>query len=327
MSAEPKVTVITLSWNRKLVTLEWLESVFALNYSNYDVLVVDNGSSDDSVAAIREQFPEATVIENGENLGYTRGFNIGLEHAFRNGADYALVMNNDAVIDPEALRELVNVAEGDPRIGFVSGKVYNYFRPDEFETVGTRPHPILVAGAQIGEGKIDRGQYDEIAEREITDDVFLLARKAVFESVGGYDPDFFLVDENVDWCLRVRRAGFRIMYTPKAKLWHKGRGGEEWRPYYVYHSIRSHFVLIAKHLPRLKSILAALLLAFYYQPYALLFYLKPKTFSLIGAYLGGQVAGFAWLLQHLWAPSNERSPAPVVLTRHPPGRARQVHDG
>jgi GT2 family glycosyltransferase len=297
VAAEPKVTVITLSWNRKVHTLEWLESVSRLEYSNYDVLVVDNGSTDGSPEAIRQRFPNVTVIENGENLGYSDGFNIGLEHAFRNRADYVLVMNNDTVIDPEALTELVKVAETDPRIGFVSGKTYSYFRPDELQSVGMRTHPFLVTDGLIGYGETDRGQYDEPAEREITDDAFLLVRKAVFEEVGGFDPDFFLTQENVDWCLRVRGAGFKIMYTPKAKLWHKGKVGGGWTAFFMYHQTRNDFVLVAKHRPLLKSVLAAFMLVLYYQPKWLILSTRPTRLSQIKAYFRGQAAGIAWLLR------------------------------
>ncbi len=99
---DPKVTITTLSWNRKVHTLEWLESLSRLDYPNFDVLVVDNGSTDGSVESIRAKFPDVKIVENGENLGYARGFNVGMTHAFGDGADWVLIMNNDAVIIPKA---------------------------------------------------------------------------------------------------------------------------------------------------------------------------------------------------------------------------------
>ena len=298
MSLEPKVTIITLSWNRKFHTLEWLEAVTKLEYPNYDILVVDNGSTDGSPEAIRKRLPGVTVLENGENLGYARGFNIGLEHAFRNGAHYALIMNNDAVIDPEALDALVEAAESDTTVGFVSGKVLQYFRPDEIQSVGMTPHRLRLYGGLMGYGEIDRGQYDETVDREITDDVFLLVRKAVFDRLGGYDEDLaFYGPENVDWCLRVRNAGFRIVYAPKAKLWHKGRVGVGWMPLYIQYQIRNDFVLISKHMRPLKASLAALMLCLYYQPKWFIFRVRPTKLSQVSAYLRGQAAGLAWLLR------------------------------
>ncbi len=98
----------------------------------------------------------------------------------------------------------------------------------------------------MGSGEIDHGQYDEVAERELTDDVFLLVRRTVFDRPGGYDEDFaYYGHENVDWCLRMRQAGFRIMYAPAAKLWHKGRTGGAWTAFYLYHQTRNDYVLVA----------------------------------------------------------------------------------
>lgn len=294
----PKVTIVTLSWNRKVHTLEWLESVSRLDYPNCDVLVVDNGSTDGSPDAARKRFPDVSIIENAENLGYAVGFNVGMKHAFNDGADYVLIMNNDAVIDTDALTPLVEAAEKEQTVGFTSGKVFHYFRPDEIQTLGMTVHPLLVTGGQIGSGEIDHGQHDEPAEREISDDVFLLVRRAVFEQLGGFDEDFeFYGHENVDWCLRARKAGFKIMYVPEAKLWHKGRTGGGWIAFYVYYQTRNDFVLLAKHLPLLKSVLAAFMLVFYQQPKWLIFRVRPTRLSQITAYLRGQLAGIAWLLR------------------------------
>ena len=310
MAAAPKVTVLTLSWNKKFHTLEWLDAVGRLEYPNFDVLVVDNGSSDGSPAAIRKRNPSVTVIENGENLGYSRGFNVGMEHAFGSGADYVLVMNNDAVIDPEALTALVDVAQTDPKIGFVSGKVFHYFRSEELQTVGTERHPYLVAGRQIGFGEEDHGQYDEPAEREISDDVYLLVSRAAFEAVGGYDPEFFIVHENVDWCIRLREAGFKIMYAPGAKIWHKGKAGGGWSAHFVFYQTRNDFVLVAKHAPRTKALVAAVMLAAYLQPKWMIFRVRPTKFAQVKAYFRGQAEGIAWLLRH--AGGRRARPVPVA---------------
>jgi GT2 family glycosyltransferase len=312
--ADPKVTITTLSWNRKVHTLEWLESLSRLEYPNYDVLVVDNGSTDGSVDAIRSKFPAAKVIENGENLGYARGFNVAMMHAFADGADWVLIMNNDAVIDPEAVRALVDVGERDASVGFVSGKVFHYWRPEEIQTIGTTTHRFLVAGPQIGSGETDHGQYDEVVERELTDDVFLLVRSSVFAKLGGYDEDFaYYGHENVDWCLRIREAGFKIMYAPAAKLWHKGRTGGAWTAFYLFHQTRNDYVLVAKHLSRPKAFLSAALMALWYQPKWMLLRVRPTKFSQVKAYLRGQFEGMRWLMRHPKKRSavSPASPAPA----------------
>lgn len=122
----PKAIVVTLNWNRKEDTIECLKSLLELDYANYEIVVVDNGSMDGSAQAIRQSFPNITVIENKENLGYSLGMNTGIKYALEQGVKYVLIMNNDTVIDKGALTELVKVAESDPTIGFVTGKAYFY---------------------------------------------------------------------------------------------------------------------------------------------------------------------------------------------------------
>ncbi len=113
----------------KVHTLEWLESLSRLDYPNFDVLVVDNGSTDGSVKSIRAKFPDVKIVENGENLGYARGFNVGMTHAFGDGADWVLIMNNDTIIDPEGVRALVDVGESDDPPGSC---------PARYSTTGVR---------------------------------------------------------------------------------------------------------------------------------------------------------------------------------------------
>src|SRR4030067_705373 len=99
----PKVSIITLNWNGKDDTLECLASLKKVNYPNYDIVVVDNGSSDGSVPAFRAQYPDIAIIENGRNLGYAEGFDAGLKYAYEHGADYCMSINNDTIIAPDAL--------------------------------------------------------------------------------------------------------------------------------------------------------------------------------------------------------------------------------
>jgi GT2 family glycosyltransferase len=221
----PMVYAITLNWNGKDDTLELLDSLRRLDYPNYRIVVVDNGSEDESVAAFRRMFPDVIVLENGRNLGYADGFNVGLEYAYQQGADYFLILNNDTMIDASAMMELVKVAEQDEKIGFVSGKVYWYNDPNTLQTVGRLNDPIILAGNHVGGNEVDQGQHDEVRDYDFVDDVYLLVRRDVYGQVGGYDPNFFLYYEETDWCARVRRAGFRVVYTPGAKIWHKGNIG------------------------------------------------------------------------------------------------------
>jgi len=294
----PRVAVITLNWNGRNDTIEWASSLGKLNYSNYSLVVVDNGSSDGSVAALREQYPELTVIENGRNLGYAEGFNVGLKYAYEQGADYILIMNNDTVAAPDCLTALVEMAETDPCIGFVSGKVYYYQEPNRLQTAGKLNHPILLVKELVGRNEIDTGQYDEVKEYDYLDDIYLLVRRRAYEETGGYDPSFFLYYEETDWCARVRRAGYKLVYTPEAKVWHKhgmSTGGEK-SPTFVYYNARNQIVFMRRntssgHFARYLGYLATS------SPRRMLRWVKHRRFSLLSAYVRGVGSGILWLIK------------------------------
>ncbi len=246
----PKVFVITLNWNGRDDTIECLASLQKLNYPNYKIVVVDNGSTDGSVPALKARYADVTIIENGRNLGYAAGFNAGLKYAYEQAADYFLILNNDTILDAEAVTALVDVAKEDEKIGFVSGKIYRYENPDTLQRAGGGiGDPMTLTGKYVGIGEVDCGQHDAVHDYEVIDDVFLLVRRDVYARVGGYDSSFFLYFEETDWCYRVRRAGFRIVYTPKAKIWHKGNFGEKGllSPKRMYYMRRNEILFMRKN--------------------------------------------------------------------------------
>jgi GT2 family glycosyltransferase len=296
----PLVYAITLNWNGKDDTLELLDSLRRLDYPHYRVVVVDNGSEDGSVEAIRRVFPDVIVIENGENLGYADGFNVGLEYAYQQGADYFLILNNDTMIDPSAMMALVKVAEQDGEIGFVSGKVYLYQDPDRLQTVGRHNDPMILAGNHVGGGEVDRGQYDRVQDYDFIDDVYLLVRREVYEDVGGYDPNFFLYYEETDWCARVRRAGYRIVFAPGAKIWHKGNisGASTTRsPERHYFMTRNRVIFMARNTST-RQLVRYLLWSLGSEALEAARYVKHGYFRHPIARLRGLGSGLLWLVKN-----------------------------
>ncbi|MGD0035714.1 MAG: glycosyltransferase family 2 protein [Bacteroidota bacterium] len=222
MSNNSLVCVLLLNYNGKHLLKDSLSSYLANDYPNFEIVLIDNGSVDGSQEYVRTQFPQVHLIENGKNLGYSGGFNAGLEYTFQiRNAKYALVSNNDIKADRKVISELVTVAESDPTIGFVTGKVFYFDNPTVFQTVGKREDPIRWNGSHIGQGEHDQGQYDQICERIFADDIFTLVKGAMYRELGGYDTTFFLQCEEYDWQARAKLAGYKIMYTPYAKIWHK----------------------------------------------------------------------------------------------------------
>jgi len=245
----PKVFVITLNWNGKYLLDECLTSYLKNDYPNFEVVMIDNGSTDDSVKYVKNEFPEVIVLQNEKNLGYSGGFNVGLEYAFNNkNADYVLISNNDVKADKRVISELVKVAERDETIGFVTGKVYYYDHPNVLQTVGKKEHPIRWNGGDLGVREEDKGQYDEISERFFADDIFTLVRRKLYKEIGGYDTTYFLQCEEYDWQARAKKIGYRIVFTPFAKIWHKDSMTiGKTSPKKAFYDARNPMLVVLKH--------------------------------------------------------------------------------
>jgi len=244
-----KVVVLILSYNGKDLLKEAISSYLSNNYKNFNLVVIDNGSTDGTKEYVEKNWKEATVIRTEKNLGYSGGFNFGLDYAFNNqNADYVLITNNDVKADSKVIRSLVEVAQSDDNIGFVTGKVYFYEHPDILQTTGKVSDPLLWKGSHIGNKEKDEGQYDQIAERDWCDDIFWLVSRKVYKELGGYDTTFFLQGEDFDWQARAKKAGYKIYYTPYAKIWHKdsitiGKTS----PMKAYYDARNPMLVILKH--------------------------------------------------------------------------------
>jgi len=247
----PKVVVLILSYNGKHLLEESVPSYLANTYSNFTVTVIDNGSNDDTPAFLKKYYPEVNLIRIEKNQGYSGGFNIGLNNAFVTAeADYALVTNNDVKADNHVIEELVKVAQTNPMIGFVTGKVYYYENPDILQSVGKKEDPVRWNGGHIGNKERDEGQYDFISERFFADDIFTLVTRKLFFDTGGYDITFRFQCEEYDWQARGKALGYNIYYTPYAKIWHKesmtiGKNSS----FKAYYDARNPMLVILKHKP------------------------------------------------------------------------------
>jgi len=243
----PKVAIVVLNTNRRDDTLACLASLQRLDYPYIEILVVDNASTDGSVSAIPQHYPGVTLIESGSNLGYVGGNNLGIKHALACGADYVLILNEDTIVDRQLVRELVAVADSDSAVGVVGPKVYYYDMPDVIQSVGggfTRDGNSFLRGAD----EVDQGQYDEPKEVDWISGCAMLVKRRVLEQIGLFDPAFFMSWEDTDYCVRVRRAGYKVMVAPAARLWHKGAPrGEVPTPRMVYYRARNRLLFLRKN--------------------------------------------------------------------------------
>jgi GT2 family glycosyltransferase len=246
----PKVSIIVLNWNGRDDTLECLRSVERIDYPNFETIVVDNGSSDGSVAAMRRVFPQLRVLETGENLGYAGGNNVGIRHALERGADYVLLLNNDTIVDSALLNEFVGAAAAFPDGGMFTGKIYFHAEPNRIWFGGSKWYPNRSKFLHLGYGEIDdESRYNFICETDYASGCALFVRAAVIHEIGYLDELFFLVYEEVDWCYRAKRAGHRSIFVPRAKLWHKVSASLGKRsPLIFYFYVRNSFLWAERYL-------------------------------------------------------------------------------
>lgn len=242
----PQVSIIIVIWNGREDTSECLQSLREDTYPHKRLIVVDNGSSDDSVAYIHKQFPEATVIENHANLGFTGGNNVGIREALAGGADYVYLLNNDTTVEPDALGALVAAAEAEPRFGLLS-PVMHYF---------DAPRGIWFAGSQITlrTGRVVHDNSRQPARTEAPYEVpwvsgcAILMRAGLARQLEGFDDRYYLTFEDVDLSLRVRDAGLAVVTVPAARIYHKGgKSGKRISGIGYYYVVRNKLLLVRKH--------------------------------------------------------------------------------
>jgi GT2 family glycosyltransferase len=225
------ITVITLNFNQNDYTIKCALSVLESIGENIHLIVIDNGSSVSNFVDLKNLLPlgdsRLTLHRIIDNIGYVGGINVGLKIAFEDmRSDYTLVMNNDTIIDDNAISELARVARRHDNNAIISGKVYNYDEQDTLQFIGNGKgktglldFPAFVKNRR----EKDIGQYDEEMEMGMIDDIFWLIPRSVFRQVGYYSDYFFLYGEQTDYALRAVRLGVKLIYTPNAKIWHKGK--------------------------------------------------------------------------------------------------------
>ncbi|HHX42542.1 MAG TPA: glycosyltransferase family 2 protein [Chloroflexi bacterium] len=218
----PLVCIVVLNWNNAPETLSCLASLQWVDYPRFDVVIVDNGSTDASVTTIRQHHPEVTVLEAGANLGFTGGNNLGLRWALDRGAAYALLLNNDTALEPSFLRRTVEAAEADPRVGIASPLILYHSQPDTIWSAGGTIDWRRGTATMIGLDARHAGQFGHTPYQvDFVTGCALLIKAGVMRRVGLLDDRFFLYYEDTEWCVRARRAGYRIIVVPQARIWHK----------------------------------------------------------------------------------------------------------
>ncbi|NQV14214.1 glycosyltransferase family 2 protein [bacterium] len=249
----PKVAVIIPHWNGVEILEPCLNSLKQCNYANLEVVVVDNNSSDESVEFIRREFPEITLIENSENLGFAGGCNTGLA---KSDAELYLILNNDTTHEPDWIEHLVTQMESEPKIAAVQPKIMSSQNPKIFDYAGGVGGLMDVLGFPFALGRIfttleeDDGFYDTPQDIFWASGTAMLLRGTALKEVGFFDEDFFAHMEEIDLCWRLHNAGWKVVNAPSSKIYHHSGWSlppNRYQKKYLNH--RNNIMMIIKNYP------------------------------------------------------------------------------
>ncbi len=243
------VAVVVINYNGTGDTLECIRSLLRVTCPGVRIYVVDNGSDPPLRPALEVAGVDVRLFESGRNLGFTGGNNLGARVALEEGADSVLFLNNDTVVAPGFLEPLVRALVEDSGLGIVTPKISFYGQERIFWAHGARVGRWTARSPHIGVYEKDTGQYDHIREVERVTGCAMLARRALIERVGLLDDRFFIYSEELDWCLRSRRAGWRLAVIKDSVIWHKGHrdSGRIGRPFIARLQTRNHLLMLRKN--------------------------------------------------------------------------------
>lgn len=242
-----KVAVIILNYKVKDDTLKCISSVVKSTYQTKEIIVVDNNSQDQLGKALKE-FINIEFIQNNKNLGYSGGNNVGIKKALSDGADYIFVLNPDTKVEENTISSLVETLENE-KADIESSKIY-FQNSNIIWYAGGKMDLKNVLGSHRGVDEKDKGQYNEVAETDFATGAAIFIKRRVFEKIGLFDERYFLYYEDADFCMRAKKAGFKIIYAPGAIVYHKNATstglGSPLQDYYI---TRNRMLFAAKFLP------------------------------------------------------------------------------
>ncbi len=207
--------------------------------------MVDNGSTNESISRIRNQFDSLTILEVGYNSGFSGGVNFGIDCLKNKNVDYILLLNNDTVVRQNFLTELVQRVSLDEKIGLIGGTIYYFHDRKKIWSAGGSIKKYTKKTFHFGENQIDVGHYDVEREVDFLSGCCLLIRREVFEKIGLFDLDYFMYYEDVDFCIRAKEAGFKIIFLPQSVIWHK-TGNASVKSFIDYYRMKNYFLFLKK---------------------------------------------------------------------------------
>lgn len=238
------VYIVIVNYNNYYDTIECIRSLNKIDYNSYRIVIVDNNSTNNSEQILRKTFPQYKIIQTGANLGFAGGNNIGIKEALASGAEYILLLNNDTTVEKDFLNKMIECFERNPEAGVVGGKILNYNNKDNIE----------YAGGHINFFKFI-SVHDDFIKVDIDTEVgfitgcLMLIKSETIKKVGLLSEDYFMYYEDTDFCTRVAKAGYKMMYTPEAVVYHKvsRASGEKESAFTIKWNIRNRLIFMNKN--------------------------------------------------------------------------------
>ena len=246
---KPSVTVIVLNWNGKDLTIDCLESLQRVNYLNFNILVVDNGSTDGSVELLKEKFPEVSILVLEKNLGYAAGNNRGFDSLKHDQPEYVIFLNNDTIVDENFIEPLVEQLLTHKKASQTVPKIYYENDPKLIWYAGGIVNLWTGSIYHLGIRQYDGSAYSKTRKTKYATGCCFCMRYEEFKEFGGFDETFPMYSEDVDLSLWIRAAGKQVWFVPDSKIWHKVSAslGGAFSFGKIVRKARGIFLLIKKH--------------------------------------------------------------------------------
>ena len=259
MNPSPKVSIVILNWNGRKYLEQFLPSVLSTTYANCDIIVADNGSTDDSIQFLEKNYPGIHVILFTENYGFAKGYNEALKQV---QADYYVLLNSDVEVKSGWLQPMVDLLESNKNIAACQPKILSYHNRSMFEYAGAAGGWLDKYGYPFAKGRVfditeeDKGQYDQAEPIFWASGAALFIRPAVFHQMKGFDEYFFAHQEEIDLCWRIQLAGHAIYSCPASVVYHVGGGTlPKGNSLKTYLNFRNNRIMLSKNLPFSKKLL------------------------------------------------------------------------